>query len=104
VPLVEFLVFDRPVPVTEEQARWLAGELRALRPVDVTGAAESAALRIERGLAAHERQVNEESTDDGVRAVLMALEKLVDAPEPLIHVQALHDALAAELVRRRAGG
>ena len=41
-----------------------------------------------------------ESTDEGVRAVLMALEDIVEAPEPLSHLQQLHDTLAVELVRR----
>jgi len=100
VTLVLFRVYDRTLPVTGEQARWLAAELRALRPVDVTHAAESAATRIERGLADGASEVDEESTNDGVRAVLMALEDLAEAPEPFERLQELHDALVAELVRR----
>jgi hypothetical protein len=102
-PAVELLgvrVYDRAVSITDEQARWLAEELRALRPLDVTRAAEAAAERIERGLANGSRDVDEESTDDGVRVVLMALEDIVEAPEPLERLHELHDALVAELVRR----
>lgn len=102
MPLVRFRVFDRILSITDEQARWLAEELRALRPVDVTRSAEAAAERIERALAEGSPEVDDETTDDGVRAVLMALEDLVEAPEPFEHLQELHDALVAELVRRAA--
>jgi hypothetical protein len=95
-----FRVFDQIVSITEEQARWLAVELRALQPVDVTHAAEAAAERIERGLAGGAREVNAEATSDGVRAVLMALEDIGEAPEPLSSLQELHDALVVELVQR----
>ncbi|OFW71262.1 MAG: hypothetical protein A2Y55_10430 [Actinobacteria bacterium RBG_16_68_12] len=98
--LLGLRVFDHTVSITDEQARWLADGLRSLRPLDVTGAAEGAARRIEHSLASGSWEVDAESTDEGVRAVLMALEDIVEAPEPLSHLQQLHDALAVELVRR----
>jgi hypothetical protein len=93
-------IFDRTVSISGEQARWLADELRRLRPVDVTHAAEAAARRIDTGLAGGSWEVDAETTDDGVRAMLMALEDMLEAPEPLPSLQELHDALVAELVRR----
>ena len=98
--LLGFRIFGRTVSITDEQAQWLADELRALRPLDVTGAAAAAASRIEHGLANGSWLVDAEATDDGVRAVLMALEDIVEAPEPFSHLQELHDALVAELLRR----
>jgi hypothetical protein len=93
-------IFDRTVSISDEQARWLADELRRLHPVDVTHAAEAAARRMEAGLAEGSWEVDAETTDDGVRVLLMALEDIVEAPEPLPRLHELHDALVAELVRR----
>ncbi len=99
---VGFRVFQQTVSISDEQARWLAGELRRLRPVDVTQAAEAASRRIETGLDAGAWEVDAETTDAGLRAVLMALEDLAEAPEPFSTLQELHDVIVAELMRRVA--
>jgi hypothetical protein len=93
-------VFQQTVSISDEQARWLAEELRRLRPVDVTHAAEAASQRIETGLANGSLEVDAETTDEGLRAVLMALEDLAEAPDPFPSLQELHDVIVAELVRR----
>jgi hypothetical protein len=93
-------VFDRTVAITQEQARWLAAELRSLHRLDVTGAGGAAAARIERALTDGAREADEETTDEGVRSVLMALEDLAEGPEPVSRLQELHDILTTELVRR----
>ncbi|MCC6222370.1 MAG: hypothetical protein IT201_02640 [Thermoleophilia bacterium] len=100
MPHVGIRVYDRALSISAEQAAWLAGELRALRPLDVTHAAAAAAERIERALATGSAQADAETTADGVRVLLMALQDLAEAPEPAGPLQALHDALATELVRR----
>ena len=97
---VGFRIFQQTVSISDEQARWLADELRRLRPVDVTHAAQAASQRIEASLANGSREVDAETTDEGLRAVLMALEDLAEAPEPFPSLQELHDVLVAELVRR----
>ena len=71
-----------------------------LQPVDVTHAAQAAARRMETGLAEGSWEIDAETTDDGVRVLLMALEDILEAPEPLPSLHELHDALVAELVRR----
>ncbi len=93
-------VYDRSLSVSVEHAEWLARELRALRPLDVTHAAEAAATRIERALADGSPEADAEASADGVRVLLMALQDLAEAPDPPGPLQALHDALVAELVRR----
>ena len=65
-------------------------------PLDVTRAAEAAASRIERALADGSAEADAETTADGVRVLLMALEDLAEGPEPAGPLQALKDALAAE--------
>jgi hypothetical protein len=100
VAAVGFRVFQQTVSLSDEQARWLAGELRRLRPVDVTHAAEAASQRIEAGLEDGAWEVDAETTDEGLRAVLMALEDLAEAPEPFPSLQELHDVVVAELARR----
>lgn len=100
VPHVGIRVYGQVLAVTVEQAAWLARELRALRPLDVTRAAEAAASRIEHALADGSAEADAETTVDGVRVLLMALEDLAEGPEPARPLQALKDALATELVRR----
>ena len=95
---LQLRVADRAVAVTVEQARWLAGELRALRPLDPAGAAAATADAIEETLAAGASQVGRDLTGLAGHEMLMALEALAEAPEPFEPLQELHDVLVDELI------
>ena len=90
-------VAERAVAVTLEQARWLAGELRALRPLDPAGAAAATADAIEESLAAGSAEVDVDLIGLAGHELLMALEALPDGPEPFEPLQELHDVLVDEL-------
>jgi hypothetical protein len=82
--LLRFKFHHDSPPLTVEQAKWLASELRSHRPLNTMGAPEQAAIKIEFALETQEPDPDVEHSPQELRAMIDLLYSDIfdDAPEP----------------------
>jgi hypothetical protein len=87
------------VRITEEQARWLADELRLHRPEDVMGPAQSVAVMLEYAMEGRRGEPDSKPTHEGLRALLDVLvsDRVETAPAPYERLRELRDTIGAYL-------